>query len=134
MGGLNKAMAIGHLGRDPELRYTQSGTAVCNFSLAVSERQKKGEELVDHTEWLNISVFGKSAENAAKYLAKGSQAYVEGRIQTRKWKDKDGKDRYTTEIVANNVQYLGGGKSEDKPKRNDDPPEFDPSDDSSIPF
>ncbi|TLN26510.1 single-stranded DNA-binding protein [bacterium] len=107
--GVNKVILIGNLGKDPEVRYTQGGTAVCNFSLATTERQKKGDEWVDHTEWHNIVLFGKSAENANQYLKKGSTCYIEGRIQTRKWQDKEGKDRYTTEILAQNIQFLGGG-------------------------
>jgi single-strand DNA-binding protein len=109
--GVNKAILIGNLGKDPEVRYTQGGTAVCNFSLATTERQKKGDEWVDHTEWHNIVVFGKSAENCQQYLKKGSTAYIEGRIQNRKWQDKEGKDRYTTEIVAQSIQFLGGRPS-----------------------
>ncbi len=106
--GVNKVILIGNLGKDPELRYSQGGTAVANFSLATTERQKKEGEWVDHTEWHNIVVFGKTAENCSNYLSKGSSCYVEGRIQTRKWQDKSGNDRWTTEIVAFNVQFLGG--------------------------
>lgn len=106
--GVNKAILIGNLGRDPEVRYTQSGTAVANFSLATTERTKKDGEWVDHTEWHNIVTFGKIAENCGKYLTKGASAFVEGRIQTRKWTDKEGKERQTTEIVAQNIQFLGG--------------------------
>ncbi len=106
--GVNKAILIGNLGRDPEVRYTQGGTAVANFSLATTERAKKDGEWVDHTEWHNIVTFGKVAENCGKYLTKGSSCFIEGRIQTRKWTDKEGKDRYTTEIVAQNIQFLGG--------------------------
>ncbi|PLX43279.1 MAG: single-stranded DNA-binding protein [Deltaproteobacteria bacterium] len=108
--GVNKVILIGNLGKDPEVRYTQSGTAVANFSLATTERQKRGDEWGDHTEWHNIVVFGKTAENCQQYLSKGSQIFIEGRIQTRKWQDRDGNDRYTTEIVANNVQFLSGGR------------------------
>ncbi len=107
--GVNKAILIGNLGRNPEIRYTQSGLAVCNFSIATTERTKKEGEWVDQTEWHNIVTFGKMAENCEKYLSKGSSAYIEGRIQTRKWQDKEGNDRYTTEIVAANVQFLSGG-------------------------
>ncbi|WP_025323431.1 single-stranded DNA-binding protein [Deferrisoma camini] len=105
--GVNKVILIGNLGRDPEIRYTQSGSAVANFSLATTERRKQGEEWVDHTEWHNIVVFGRRAELCGEYLQKGSQVYVEGRIQTRKWEDREGNTRYTTEIVGLDVQFLG---------------------------
>ncbi|GAB4266760.1 MAG: single-stranded DNA-binding protein [Deferrisomatales bacterium] len=105
--GVNKAILIGNLGKDPELRYTQSGSAVANFTLATTERRKQGDEWGDHTEWHNIVVFGKTAERCNQYLQKGSQVYLEGRIQTRKWEDRDGNTRYTTEIVAFDVQFLG---------------------------
>ncbi len=105
--GVNKVILLGNLGKDPEVRYTQSGSAVANFSLATTERRKQGEEWVDHTEWHNIVVFGRRAELCGEYLQKGSQVYVEGRIQTRKWEDRDGNTRYTTEIVGLDVQFLG---------------------------
>ena len=110
MAGLNKAMIIGHLGRDPEMRHTQSGTAVANFSVATSERftDKSGEKQ-ERTEWHNIVAWGKLAEICERYLVKGKQVYLEGRLQTRKWEDKNGNDRYTTEIVANQMQMLGSG-------------------------
>lgn len=108
--GVNKVILIGNLGRDPELRFTQGGTAVANFSLATTERAKRDGEWTDHTEWHNIVVFGKSAENSSNFLSKGSTVYIEGRIQSRKWQDKEGHDRTTTEIVANTIQFLGGGK------------------------
>ena len=107
--GVNKVILLGNLGKDPELRYTSGQTAVCSFSLATGERRKDASGTwVDHTEWHNIVTFGKTAENCKNFLAKGRQAFVEGRIQTRKWQDKEGKDRYTTEIVANTVQFIGG--------------------------
>ena len=111
--GVNKVMLLGNLGKDPELRYTQNQTAVCTFSLATGDRRKDATgNWVDHTEWHNIVVWGKTAEHCNTYLKKGRQAFIEGRIQTRKWQDKEGKDRYTTEIVANTVQFVGGGKGE----------------------
>jgi single-strand DNA-binding protein len=110
--GVNKVILIGNLGRDPEIRYTQSGTAVANFSIAVGERVKKNGEWQDHTEWMNVVCFGKTAENAGEYLNKGSQVYVEGRLQTRKWQDKDGNDRTTTEVLVNDLRFLGGKKPE----------------------
>ena len=114
---LNKFMGIGNLGADPELRTTTSGTSVCEFRLAINESwfDKASNERKERTEWIRVIVWGKSGENCAKYLSKGSKAYVEGRIQTREWNDKDGNKRYTTEIVANSVQFLGskggGGSS-----------------------
>ncbi|MBN8549484.1 MAG: single-stranded DNA-binding protein [Deltaproteobacteria bacterium] len=106
--GVNKVILLGNLGKDPELRYTTSQTAVCSFSLATGERRKDASgNWVDHTEWHNIVTFGKTAENCSNFLKKGRQAFIEGRIQTRKWQDKDGKDRYTTEIIATTVQFVG---------------------------
>jgi single-strand DNA-binding protein len=105
---LNKAMLIGNLGKDPELKMTGGGIPVCQFSIATTERRRDGTsgQWVDHTEWHNIVTFGKVAENCSKYLKKGSQVFIDGRIQTRKWQDKEGKDRYTTEIIGNSVQFL----------------------------
>ena len=106
--GVNKVILLGNLGKDPELRYTTSQTAVCSFSLATGERRKDASgNWVDHTEWHNIVTFGKTAENCSNFLKKGRQAFIEGRIQTRKWQDKEGKDRYTTEIIASTVQFVG---------------------------
>ncbi len=106
--GVNKVILVGHLGKDPELRYTQSQTPVANFSLATTEKRKDPSgNWVDNTEWHNIVTFGKTAENCSNFIKKGRQVYIEGRIQTRKWTDKEGKDRWTTEIVANTVQFLG---------------------------
>lgn len=104
MASLNKVMLIGNLGKDPEVRYTQSGMAVASFSLATSEKIKDEVK----TEWHNIVLWGKTAELAEEYLAKGKTVYIEGRLQTRKWQDKDGKDRYTTEIVGEKMQFLSG--------------------------
>lgn len=107
--GVNKVILLGNLGKDPELRYTQSQTPVCSFSLATSERRKDASGTWgDHTEWHNIIAFGKTAENSANFLKKGRQCYIEGKIQTRKWQDKEGKDRWTTEIIANTIQFVGG--------------------------
>ena len=109
MAGINKAILIGHLGADPEVRYTQSGQCVCNFNIATSERWKDKEgNQQDRTEWHRIVVWGKLGELCKEYLSKGRQAFIEGRIQTRQWEDKEGNKRYTTEIVAQNVQFLGG--------------------------
>ena len=104
MAGVNKVILLGRLGKDPEMKYGQSSNVpVCRFSLATSERSRGGEE---KTEWHNIICFDRLAEIANEYLAKGRQVYIEGRIQTRKWQDQNGNDRYTTEIIANNMQML----------------------------
>jgi len=113
MAGVNKAILIGNLGRDPELRYTQNGQAVVNFTLATSENwTDKSGERVERTEWHRIVAWGKVGELCAQYLSKGRTVYVEGRIQTREWEDKDGNKRYTTEINAQTVQFLGGPRGE----------------------
>ena len=112
---VNKVMLLGNLGKDPELRYSPQQVAVCHFSLATNERRKdQSGNWVDHTEWHNIVTFGKTAENCAQYLKKGRQAFVEGSIRSRKWQDKEGKDRYTTEILAQIVQFVGGSRDAGK--------------------
>lgn len=112
MASLNKAILIGNLGKDPEIRTTPSGQSVTTFSLATSEKFKsKSGELEERTEWHNVVLWGKLAEIAAQYLTKGKSVYIEGRIQTRKWEGKDGHDRYTTEIVGEKMQMLGGKDS-----------------------
>lgn len=107
--GVNKVILIGHLGRDPEVRYSANGQAIANVNLATSESWKdRGTgEKQERTEWHRIVFFGRLAEIAGEYLKKGMQIYVSGRLQTRKWQDKEGVDRYTTEIVANDMQMLG---------------------------
>ena len=113
MAGVNKAILIGNLGRDPELRYTQNGQAVTNFSLATSESwTDKNGERSEKTEWHRIVAWAKTAELCAQYLSKGRTVYIEGRLQTRDWEDKEGVKRQTTEIVANTVQFLGGPRGE----------------------
>ena len=109
MASVNKAILVGHLGRDPEMKYMPSGDALCSFSIATSDtwKDKQGVKQ-ERTEWHRISIFGKLAEIAGEYLKKGSSCYIEGRIQTRKWQDKDGNDKFTTEIVADRMQMLGG--------------------------
>ncbi len=110
--GVNKAILIGNLGKDPELRYTPGGQAVATFTLATTERwNDKNGQRQDRTEWHNIVVWGKLAELVNQYLKKGRSAYVEGRITTRSWDDRDGVKKYRTEIVANQVQFLGSGNS-----------------------
>jgi len=111
MASLNKVMLIGNLGKDPEVRFTASGQAVASFSLATSEKFKgKSGEWEERTEWHNITLWGKLAEIAGEYLSKGKTIYVEGRLQTRKWQDKSGNDRYTTEIVGDKMQMLSAKK------------------------
>lgn len=110
MAGINKAILIGRLGSDPEVRYTPSGVAVANFNIATSEEWKDKDtgEKKERTEWHRIVAWSKLGEICGEYLAKGRQVYIEGRIQTRSWEDRDGNKRYTTEIVATDVQFLGG--------------------------
>jgi single-strand DNA-binding protein len=109
MASVNKVILIGNLGRDPELRYTQSGQAVANFTLATNEQWKDRDgNAQERVEWHRIAVWGKQAENCAQYLQKGRSVYVEGRLQTREWEDKEGQKRRTTEIHAQTVQFLGG--------------------------
>ena len=108
MAGVNKAILVGRLGKDPEIKYTPSGTAIANFTIATSENYKdKDGQKQERTEWHKIVAFGKLAEICGEYLAKGKQVYIEGRIQTRSWDDKDGNKKYMTEIVANTMQMLG---------------------------
>ena len=112
-GSLNKVMLIGHLGKDPEMRFTPSGKAVTNFTMATNEvwLDQSGEKQ-ERTEWHRVVTWGKLAENCAKLLSKGKQVYIEGRIQTRQWDDKDGNKRYTTEVVANQMQLLSSMDSQ----------------------
>lgn len=113
--GVNKVILVGNLGAEPEVRYTGSGAAVANLRIATSERWRNKEtgDFQERTEWHRVVMFGRLAEIAKEYLGKGQQVYIEGRIQTRKWQDQQGNDRYSTEIVANEMQMLG---------RRDDPP------------
>ena len=105
---VNKVILIGNLGRDPEIRYTQGGQPVANFTMATSERwNNKDGERQERTEWHKIVVWGKLAEFCGEYLSKGRQVYAEGRLQTREWEDKDGNKRWTTEFVANAIQFVG---------------------------
>jgi single-strand DNA-binding protein len=145
MRGVNKAIVLGNLGQDPELKNLPSGSAVCSLSVATSERWKDkttGEDK-ELTEWHRVSLFGRLAEIAAQYLRKGSQVYIEGRLRTRKWQDKSGADRYTTEIIADELQMLGsrGGSGDGEqrrseraePKQQAEPKQRDEFDDD-IPF
>ena len=115
--GINKAIIVGNLGRDPEVRYTANGNAIANITVATTEswKDKQSGERQEKTEWHRVVFFGRLAEIAGEYLKKGAQVYIEGRLQTRKWEDKSGQERYTTEIVASEMQMLGsrgGGASE----------------------
>ena len=109
--GINKVILVGNLGQDPETKAMPSGMTVCNLRIATSEswKDKQTGEMKEQTEWHSVAMFGRLAEIAGEYLRKGSQVYIEGRLRTRKWQDKEGKDRYTTEIVANEMQMLGSG-------------------------
>lgn len=108
-GSVNKVMLIGRLGTDPEVRYTSGGGAVANFSMATNDSwTDKSGQRQERTEWHRVVVWGKTAELCGQYLSKGRQAYIEGRLQTREWTDKEGQKRYTTEVVAQTVQFLGG--------------------------
>lgn len=147
MSSLNKAMLIGRLGQDPEVRYTQSNTAVANFSLATNERYKdRNGEFQERTEWHRIVAWGRTAEICQEYLRKGSLVYIEGPIQTREWEDKDGQKKYTTEVKALTMQMLdsrgdqmgGGGQgAPSKPKNSAASVEIDDSFDDmddDLPF
>ncbi len=115
MSGVNKVILVGRLGADPEIRYTQGGAAVANFNIATSENwtDRDGQKQ-ERTEWHRIVVWGKMAETCSQFLGKGRQVFVEGRLQTRQWDDKEGNKRYTTEIVANTVQFLDRGQDQGK--------------------
>jgi single-strand DNA-binding protein len=136
---VNKCIFIGNLGRDPEMRYMPDGKAVANFSIGVSEawKDKQGAKQ-EKTEWVRVTAFDKLGEICGEYLKKGSQVYIEGKMQTRKWQDKDGADKYTTEIIASQMQMLGGKgertESAEKPtQRGAKPDHFDGAEDD-IPF
>ncbi|REJ78496.1 MAG: single-stranded DNA-binding protein [Acidobacteria bacterium] len=121
----NKITIVGNLGRDPELRYTPQGTAVCNFSMATNEKRRdKSGELQDITTWFRITLWGRQAENASKYLQKGSQVYIEGRLRIDEWTDRDGNTRQTLDVNASDMQFLGG-RQDDYSSSSDD--EYDSS-------
>ncbi len=139
--GINKVILVGNLGADPETRYMPSGGAVTNIRVATSEswKDKQTGDQQERTEWHNVAMFNRLAEIAAEYLRKGSQVYIEGKLRTRKWQDKQGNDRYTTEIVANEMQMLGGrGGSAGSPEpRRQQPAVAEPAGadlDDDIPF
>ena len=147
MGSVNKVILVGNLGRDAELRYTPGGAAVATLNLATTEVwNDKGGQRQEKTEWHRVILWGKQAETLQEYLTKGKQIYVEGRLQTRQWDDKDGNKKYTTEIKADRVTLLssgggGGGRSVDRgdrgghaPQAGGDEPPMDPITDDDIPF
>jgi single-strand DNA-binding protein len=137
MASVNKAILIGNLGADPDLRYTPGGQAVASFSIATTERYKNKEgEQQERTEWHNIVCWGRQAEIANEYLKKGSPVYIEGRIQTRSYDDKDGIKRYRTEIVTRQMQLLGGRAQAGQQQEESTPPPDKgmPADDDDLPF
>ncbi|MFQ5477653.1 MAG: single-stranded DNA-binding protein [Candidatus Binatia bacterium] len=140
MASVNKVIIVGNLGKDPELRHTSSGKAVVSMTVATNERwvDQSGERQ-ERTEWHNVVVWGRQAETCAQYLQKGRSVYLEGRLQTRKWQDKDGNDRYTTEVIADRVQFLGGGAASEDARPPEQAPAFTgeaaaPSAESDVPF
>jgi single-strand DNA-binding protein len=145
--GINKVIIVGNLGADPETRYMPSGSAVTNLSIATSEqwKDKQTGEQKERTEWHKVAMFNRLAEIAAEYLRKGSQVYIEGKLRTRKWQDRDGNDRWTTEVIADEMQMLGGrGGGGSAPMSSDSgpgggssggPPQSPPDDfEDDIPF
>jgi len=136
MAGVNKVILIGRLGADPEVRYTNTGTAVANFSLATSANwvNKEGQR-EERTEWHRVVAFGRLGEISGEYLSKGKQVYIEGRLQTRSWEDKEGNRRKTTEIVAQQLQMLGAPTGEKAPSETEPQvPEEEPLPEDDIPF
>lgn len=151
MGSFNKITIVGHLGRDPELRYTPQGTPVCDFSVATTERKKdKSGDFQDLTTWFRVSFWGRQAEVASQYLTKGKQVYIEGRLTQREWQDKDGNTRTSLEVNGSDLQFIGprgdeaggggfresGGMREERPASRASAPEerHDPVGDDDIPF
>ena len=140
MGSVNQVMLLGNLGRDPELRYTPKGTPVANLSIATSRRWKDNGETKEATDWHRVVVWGKQAEVVKEYLAKGREVYIEGRIDNRSYDDKDGNKRYISEVVAENVRFLGsrgdqpssGGNAGGAPPPA--PPSGGAADDDDLPF
>ncbi len=136
MAGVNKVILVGRLGADPEVRYTNTGTAVANFSLATTANwvNKEGQR-EERTEWHRVVAFGRLGEISGEYLSKGKQVYIEGRLQTRSWEDKDGNRRKTTEVVAQQLQMLGAPAGEKAPSEAEhQAPEEEPLPEDDIPF
>ena len=138
----NKIIIVGNLGRDPELRYTPQGTPVCSFTMATNERRKdRNGEMQDQTTWFRITLWGRQAETASQYLAKGRSVYIEGRLRVEEWNDRDGRQRYTLEVHATDMQFIGGKVEEHSqtPAKDDDHPSREQSNapditDEDIPF
>lgn len=134
MRGINKAIVVGTLGRDPEVRYTANNNAVCNFSIATSETWNKDGEKKEETTWHNVTTFGKLAEICGEYLRKGSIVYVEGKIKKRKYQAKDGNEKEAVEINATEMQILSRAEKSDKPKAKQEQAPAEDFDDTDIPF
>ena len=140
MAGVNKVILVGNLGKDPEVRHLESGAVVANFPLATSEtyKDRKTGERITQTEWHNVVIWRGLAEVAEKYLKKGSSVYVEGKLRTRSWDDKEGNKRYTTEIVADNMTMLGGrgveGSDSASPSASSGGSSFDEDSSDDLPF
>lgn len=137
--GINKVILVGNLGADPESRAMPSGSAVTNIRVATSEswKDKNTGDQQERTEWHNVAFFGRLAEISAEYLSKGSQVYIEGKLRTRKWQDRDGNDRWTTEVIANEMQMLGGRPGSGAPAQTAAVPDAAPANtafDDDIPF
>ncbi|KAA3614910.1 MAG: single-stranded DNA-binding protein [Calditrichaeota bacterium] len=143
--GVNKVILLGRLGKDPEMRYAPSGTAIASFSMATNHSQKQDGEWVDKTEWHNLIAFGKTAEIAGEYLKKGKQLYIEGRLQTSSWEDQQGQKKYKTEIVVSDLQMIGakgdesysppsGGSAPQESKKPAPPPEPAAEEEDDLPF
>ncbi|HEY0544506.1 MAG TPA: single-stranded DNA-binding protein [Pyrinomonadaceae bacterium] len=138
----NKIILVGNLGRDPELRYTPQGTPVCSFTLATNEKRKdKTGEIQDATTWFRVTLWGRQAETASQYLTKGRPVYIEGRLRVEEWTDRDNKQRYTLEVHATDMQFIGGGRGEEAAPQSatrSSPPETAQTDndlaDDDIPF
>ena len=114
----NKCILVGNLGKSPDLRYTPQGTPVCSFSMATNERRKgKSGEKEDVVTWFRVTLFGKQAEAAAQYLVKGRPVYIEGRLRVEEYKDREGKTRHSLEVTATDMQFIGGGNSDERPER-----------------
>ena len=131
MASVNKAIILGNLGKDPELKFLPNGDAVCNFSIATTDNWKdKDGQKQEKTEWHNVVLYRKLAEIAGEYLQKGSSVYIEGALQTRKWTNKEGQDKYTTEIVGNSMQMIGSKPNNTERAK----PAVEGADDSDLPF
>jgi single-strand DNA-binding protein len=134
MASVNKAIIVGNLGKDPEVKFLTNGDAVCSFSIATTDSWKdKAGQKQEKTEWHNIVMYRKLAEIAGEYLKKGSAVYVEGTLQTRKWTNKEGQERYTTEIIANSMQMLGGKSSQPEQNNTRSGPAVEGADED-VPF